>query len=65
MIQVTVEFAEEQAEGLEEEARRRGVSLEELVRAQALQVLDTRDREFEAALESVLARNRELYRRLA
>jgi hypothetical protein len=65
MAQIAIEFTEEQTRLLEEEALRRGVSLEELIRAQALALLDTREREFEAALEDVLTRNRELYRRLA
>lgn len=65
MAEVTAEFTGEQAALLEQEAGRRGLSHEALTREEALELLAQREREFGSALEGVLARNRELYRRLA
>ena len=74
MTTITIELREDEAERLQAEARRRSVPVEELVRAGALAVIgenagatsrQATDEEFNAALEYVLAKNAELYRRLA
>jgi hypothetical protein len=74
MTTITIELPDDQAQRLLDEARRRRVSVEELVTASALASLDepgdgahrTMSREaFENALAYVLDKNEELYRRLA
>jgi hypothetical protein len=74
MTSITIELEDHDAERLREEARRRSVPVEELITAGALAIIgetggaarrDATDEEFNAALEYVLAKNAELYRRLA
>jgi hypothetical protein len=74
MTTITIELPDDQAQRLQDEARRRRVSLEELVAASALASLEeagagadrTMSREaFDKALAYVLDKNEELYRRLA
>jgi antitoxin FitA len=64
MVSITIEPEEQQEERFRAEARKRNASVEELVRAGALALLDERDTTFEAALDYVLQKNRELYQRL-
>ncbi|MEO7193082.1 MAG: DNA-binding protein [Vicinamibacterales bacterium] len=54
-----------QADRLQQEADRLGISPAELAMAAVADLLATRDDEFEAAAKRVLEQNRELYRRLA
>jgi hypothetical protein len=54
-----------QAEKLREEAKRLGLSPEDLARAALADLLATPDAEFRAAAERILQKNQELYRRLA
>jgi hypothetical protein len=65
MTQIIIDLKDDQAQQLAEEARRRDVTLEELVRAGALALLAPPDPTFDAALDYVLEKNQELYRRLA
>jgi hypothetical protein len=64
MSTVTFQVEDEKAGQLAEAARKRGVAVEELLR----QITDdflARQEGFEAAAKYVLAKNAELYRRLA
>ena len=54
-----------QAEKLQREADRLGISPSELARAALSDLLADRDEDFRAASERVLRKNAELYRRLA
>jgi hypothetical protein len=60
----TVQIDEELVAKLEQLAREKGVSLDELVRIAVEEKL-ARDEEFEAAASHVLAKNADLYERLA
>ena len=64
MSTLTFEVPTEQAEALSREAERRGVRVEDLLREMAEHFL-TRGEAFDAAAKYVLAKNAELYRRLA
>ena len=64
MCMTTVQIDEEVAAKLEALARAKGVSLEELVRIAVEEKL-ARDEELERAASHVLAKNSELYERLA
>lgn len=64
-MKVAIELAPAQAAQLASEADRLNVSPEELVRAAVSDLLAAPDEAFQAAAERVLARNAELYRRLA
>ncbi len=54
-----------QGEKLRAEAERLGLSAEDLARAAVLDLLATPAADFEAAAARVVAKNQELYRRLA
>ena len=64
-MKVAIELPTAQATQLENEARRLGVSVEYLARAAVADLLAAPDAAFQAASERILARNLELYRRLA
>jgi hypothetical protein len=64
-MKVTIELPSAQATQLENEAKRLGVSVEDLARAAVTDLLAAPNAAFQAAAERVLARNLELYRRLA
>jgi hypothetical protein len=64
-MKVAIELPTAQATQLEKEARRLGVSAEELARAAVTDLLAAPDAAFQAAAKRVLAHNLELYRRLA
>jgi antitoxin FitA len=65
MSSITIPLPDDRLEALKEKAARLKVSPEELVRASLEQVLALPDDEFERAVEYVLKKNQELYRRLA
>lgn len=64
-MKIAIELPQEQATQLEGEAKRLGVSAEDLVRAAVADLLAAPDVAFQAAAKRILARNLELYRRLA
>jgi hypothetical protein len=64
-MKVAIELPSAQATQLEREAKRLGVSAEDLARAAVSDLLAAPDAAFQAAAKRVLARNLELYRRLA
>ena len=65
MTTITVTLPDDQLEMLEDIANRFQVAPEELVRASVEQLLAGPEIEFRRALEHVLNKNAELYRRLA
>lgn len=65
MDAITIPLEDGQLGLLREVAGRLGVSPEQLVRAEIEGLISRRDSAFEAAAERVLAKNGELYRRLA
>jgi hypothetical protein len=65
MVTIAVQLPDEQAERLATTARQLQVSVEELAAAHLLDVLAKPDKRFEEAARYVLAKNDELYRRLA
>ena len=64
-MNVVFELPPAQAERLQREADRLGISPSELARAALSDLLADRDEDFRAASERVLRKNAELYRRLA
>lgn len=64
-MKVAIELPSAQATQLENEAKRLGVSVEELARAAVTDLLAAPDAAFQAAAARVLNKNLELYRRLA
>jgi hypothetical protein len=64
-MKLAFELPPAQAERLRQEAARLGVAPDELARAALTDLLATADPDFEAAARRVLAKNRDLYRRLA
>ncbi len=64
-MKLAFELPAPQAEKLRAEANRLGLSPEDLARAALTDLLATPDPEFQAAAAQVVARNQELYRRLA
>jgi hypothetical protein len=64
-MRVAYELSPEQAERLRTEAIRLGVAPEDLARAALTDLLATPDPEFEQAAARVVAKNQELYKRLA
>ena len=64
MSTLTFEVPEEHAEKLEAAARTDGLALDDLLRRLTAEYLDRKDT-FTAAKDYVLAKNAELYRRLA
>lgn len=64
-MKVAFELPPAQAEKLQQEATRLGLSPDDLARAALTDLLATRDDDFRVAADRVLKKNRELYRRLA
>lgn len=64
-MKVAIELPPAQATQLENEAKRLGVSVEDLARAAVTDLLSAPDAAFQAAAKRVLVQNLELYRRLA
>ena len=65
MSTITVALPEERLTELTEMARRLGVVPEELVRVSIEELLTRPEEDFEQAVDYVLTKNAELYRRLA
>ncbi len=65
MPTVTITLPEEQLAQLKEKAKRYQVTLEELLRVSLEELLTRPDEDFQQAMEHVLTKNAELYRRLA
>ena len=65
MSTITVAIPEERMAKLNEMARELGVVPEELVRVSIEELLTRPESDFEQAVAAVLAKNAELYRRLA
>lgn len=65
MKTLTINLSDEMADRLEALARRLGVSTEDLVRSSVEEQFKSLDDDFEEASQHVLAKNAELYRRLA
>jgi len=64
-MRVAFELPLAQAEKLRAEAERLGLSPEDLAKAALTDLLATPDAEFQAVAKRVVAKNQELYRRLA
>ena len=64
-MKLTIDLSPAQAERLRREAERLGLAPEDLAKAAVMDLLGTRDEDFEAAAKRVLQKNKELYRRLA
>ncbi len=64
-MKLALELPAAQADMLQREAKRLGVSPEDLARAALADLLAAPDPEFREASARVLAKNQELYRRLA
>jgi predicted DNA-binding protein len=65
MKTLTINLSDETADRLEALAQRLGVSAEDLVRSSVEEQFNSLDDDFEEAAQHVLAKNAELYRRLA
>jgi len=65
MSTITVALTDDALLKLQETASRLGVTAEELVRASVEELLSQPDEAFKRALDHVLRKNAELYRRLA
>ena len=65
MATVTITLPEEQLAQLKEKAKRYQVTPEELLRVSLEELLTRPDEDFQQAMEHVLTKNAELYRRLA
>lgn len=64
-MNVAFELPAAQAERLQQEADRLGITATELARAAVTDLLANRDEDFRAAAERVLTKNQELYKRFA
>ena len=64
-MKLAVDLTETETERLKEAAARLGVEPAELARAAISDLLNTPDEDFKAAVDHVLRKNEELYRRLA
>jgi hypothetical protein len=64
-MRVAFELPATQAAKLQAEAERLGLSPEELARAAITDLLTTPDEEFRSTAARVIAKNKELYKRLA
>ncbi|MEZ5320356.1 MAG: hypothetical protein R2752_23340 [Vicinamibacterales bacterium] len=64
-MKLAFELPPAQADRLQKEAARLGVTPDELARAALADLLAIQDPDFEAAARRVLDKNQELYRRLA
>jgi predicted transcriptional regulator len=65
MSQITISLPDDRLQQLQEIASRLSVAPEELIRASIEDLLARPDEDFRRALEYVLDKNAELYRRLA
>lgn len=65
MTTVTIPVSDDQFERLRALAEQAGISPEEFLKRRVEFLLDQPDEEFKAITESILEKNRELYRRLA
>jgi len=65
MATLTITLSEESLTQLREKAKRFRVAPEELIRVSLEELLARPDEEFQRAMEYVLTKNAELYRRLA
>jgi hypothetical protein len=65
MNPVEIQIPETTGRRLKEAARKLGLTPEELARVSLEEKLDRLDEDFNAAAQYVMAKNRELYRRLA
>lgn len=64
-MKLAFELPPAQSEKLRDEAKRLGLTPEELARAAVADLLGTPDAEFRAVAARILEKNKELYRRLA
>lgn len=64
-MKLTIDLSPAQAERLRHEAQRLGLTPEDLARAAVADLLAAPGDDFKTAVERVLRRNEELYRRLA
>jgi hypothetical protein len=64
-MRIAVELEPAQADRLREESERLGVPAADLARAAIADLLGNQDKQLAAAVERVLSKNHELYRRLA
>jgi hypothetical protein len=64
-MKLAFELPPAQADKLRTEAKRLGLTPEDLARAALADLLGTPDAEFQAAAARILTKNQELYRRLA
>jgi hypothetical protein len=64
-MKLAIELTTTQAEKLRAEAERLGLSPEELARAALNDLLSAPDREFQDVARRVVAKNQDLYKRLA
>ena len=65
MSSITIELQEQQMTRLHEIASRLGISIEALARVSIEELLAAPDERFEQAVDYVLKKNEDLYRRLA
>jgi len=65
MTTITVQLDDSKAALLQEKAEKLGVSLDQFVKASIEDLLAQPEPDFEAAMRKVLAKNEELYKRLA
>lgn len=63
-MRIVIELPDLQAEELRAEAKRLGVNPEELAAAAVADLVDRAEADFRSAASHVLAKNRELYRRI-
>ena len=62
---VSLELSSEQSERLADTARRLNVAVEDLAAAAVRDLVSRSEQDFQSAAQHVLAKNRELYRRLS
>jgi len=65
MTEITISLQEDRAEALRKAAARLGLAPEELARASLEDLLARPDEAVDQAINRVISKNRELYRRLA
>ena len=64
-MKVAIDLPPAQADKLRAEARRLGLSIEDLARAALSDLLSTPDADFQNVAKRILTKNSELYKRLA